>query len=299
MQRSDRLLGILLQLSDRERRSPPHGWPSVLKCRSERSTGTWTPSASSVFPSTPKLGAMAASGWSRATGCRRSCSPKAKRSRWSSASRCWTGSRPRPHSADLARAESKLLNVLPPELQQTLRNAQRIIGFESTAVDAFHVERSEKISAPGEVSDRRRRGGAGSVSRRHPGRQRVRMRYQSPYRREAHDSYEATPVGLFWDRNCWYLVGTLGDGESRTWRADRVLDISIRRSEVNTGPGADISAYLDRSWLAAAMETWRIITPGKIAIRLKQAKRLKGLVLPAREFRGAARRARADDLWPE
>jgi predicted DNA-binding transcriptional regulator YafY len=180
-----------------------------------------------------------------------------------------------PHAKDLANAEGKLLNALPTQLQQTLRNARRIIGFEKSAVDAFHLERISDdsqsrmklaIDDEGAVLDAYLAAILSGNS--------VQMRYQSPYRPDGPRNYGATPLGLFWDRDCWYLVGTLANGESRTWRADRVLDISIGSSEETASPVADISAYLNRSWLAAAMHNWAGNSPVQIALTTSQSQRL-------------------------
>ena len=181
-----------------------------------------------------------------------------------------------PHASDLVQAEGKLLNALPPPLQQTLRNARRIIGFEKVATDAFHIERSgngyQSASAvapevEGPILDV-------FLSAIFDGK-RVQLHYKSPYRHGGPRSYEASPIGLFWDRNCWYLVGRLAGGESRTWRADRVLEISVEETADQKNAVADINAYLDRSWLASAMQTWAENHPVTISLTLEQAKRLE------------------------
>lgn len=181
----------------------------------------------------------------------------------------------RPHANDLARAESKLLHALPPTLQQTLRDARRLIGFESTAIDAFHYERSGSDSGsanPPAASQ------VNAVLDRFLGAilsgLNVQMDYQSPYRTGGPRSYTARPDGLFWDRNCWYLVGTLADGSSRTWRADRVLALSTSMREGDGAPPPDINVFLNRSWLRSAMRDWSEHYPVRVAMTPQQAERL-------------------------
>src|SRR6185369_680626 len=55
----------------------------------------------------------------------------------------------------------------------------------------------------------------------------VHIRYRSPYR-DAESETEIRPLGAFWDRERWYLVGDRAHapGEHRLWRADRVLDLA-------------------------------------------------------------------------
>ncbi len=231
MQRSDRLVGILLQLSDRE------------LVPASRLAERFAVSVRTIYRDMDALGELGIpfysetgrhGGFRLVEGYRL---PPIMFSEGEAISlilgvTMLDSLRTHPHAKDLANAEGKLLNALPAPLQQTLRNARRIIGFEEAAVDAFHVERVSEdslhqvksaIDDEGAVLDAFLTAILSGNG--------VQMRYQSPYRRDGPRSYEATPLGLFWDRNCWYLVGTLVNGESRTWRADRVLDISIGGAE--------------------------------------------------------------------
>ena len=182
----------------------------------------------------------------------------------------------RPHAADLARAEGKLLNALPPALQQTLREARRIIGFENTAIDAFHVERSgdgadADMPPPADQVNAVLDEFLGAILNGSS----VQLEYLSPYRSGGARTYDAAAAGLFWDRDCWYLVGTLPDGAARTWRADRVLEFSTGSPRRGDRSVTDISAYLNRAWLAAAMRDWTAHHPVQIAITAEQAQRLQ------------------------
>ena len=180
----------------------------------------------------------------------------------------------RPHATDLVSAEGKLLTALPPALQQTLREARRLIGFEKSAMTAFHIEHAQAglpDASPDRENDLLDQFLAAILHSRT-----VRLRYQSPYRSGAPGSYQATPTGMFWDRDCWYLTGTLSDGRRRIWRADRVLDLTTTGESEAAPRSADISAYLNRAWLAAAMRDWAEQCPVRILITQAQTERLAG-----------------------
>ncbi len=182
--------------------------------------------------------------------------------------------RSRPYATDLDRAESKLLQALPSPLQQTLRRARRIIGFEGTARTAFHIEHGEHdipVASP-EGENRVLETYLGAILAG----QVVEIRYRSPYRPDGPRRYRARPTGIFWDRDCWYLAGVLEDGEQRIWRADRVQSIDAEESNWPALPVPDLSAYLNRAWLASAMRDWATHHPVRIRITPEQAERLQG-----------------------
>jgi predicted DNA-binding transcriptional regulator YafY len=180
----------------------------------------------------------------------------------------------RPHAADLISAEGKLLAALPASLQQTLREARRLIGFEQAAATAFHVERAQfdLPSTPPERENAVLDRFLAAILRG----QSVRLRYQSPYRSGGPREHDASPTGLFWDQNSWYLTGTLPGGRPRIWRADRVQELTTTGTSASPPRSADISAYLNRAWLAAAMRDWAEESPVRILITQAQAERLAG-----------------------
>lgn len=180
-----------------------------------------------------------------------------------------------PFEIELETARRKLLAAIPGRLNTILAEAQKLIGFEPPAGDIFHPEPVAPSPPAGEtplsesqvitiflqaILDSRA----------------VLMRYQSPYGRPA-KQIMAQPLGMFWDRNRWYLVGARErlDPELRVWRADRVIKI---RPEQETGqpPAAfDVQALLGRNWLEAAMARWRREAPVRLRLTPAQAERLR------------------------
>jgi predicted DNA-binding transcriptional regulator YafY len=180
----------------------------------------------------------------------------------------------RPHASDLANAEGKLLAALPAALQQTLHDARRLIGFEKAPATAFHTERAQ-LDLPAPPRERENSVLELFLDAILQGRN-VRLRYQSPYRSGGPREHEARPTGLFWDQNYWYLTGTLPDGRPRIWRADRVLELTVTGVSGSPPSSTDISAYLNRAWLAAAMRDWAEECPVRILITPAQSERLAG-----------------------
>jgi predicted DNA-binding transcriptional regulator YafY len=181
-----------------------------------------------------------------------------------------------PFAADRETGAQKLLAAMPDHLRAVLAEAQKLIGFERTAGDAFHA-------APGNMHQE----GAANVAE--PAERMavdvflqailehktIVLDYRSPYR-AGPEHIRVTPCGLLWDRDLWYLVGRRAERDDvRLWRADRVLE--IRASDVSTGGQVefDVRALLDRSWLQAAMEQWRQEVPVIIRLPRVQAERLK------------------------
>jgi predicted DNA-binding transcriptional regulator YafY len=182
-----------------------------------------------------------------------------------------------PFAAERETGAQKLLAAMPEHLRAVLADAQKLIGFERTAGDAFH-------SAPADARPDGATNAAEPVERmavdvflqailEHKA---VVLDYRSPYR-AGPEHTRMTPCGLLWDRDLWYLVGRRveGDAAVRLWRADRVL--AIRASDVSAGGEAqfDVRALLGRSWLQAAMEQWRQESPVIIRMTHAQAERLK------------------------
>jgi predicted DNA-binding transcriptional regulator YafY len=186
--------------------------------------------------------------------------------------------RAKPFSADLVKAEKKLLAAMPETLRAVLTEAQRVIGFEKGPHDTFHHERSTSSLQPGAFSaEEPGEGEATTVFVQAVlDRRSVLLRYRSPYKaRTEHLLVE--PLGVFWDRDHWYLVGrpTEQVQGSRLWRADRVLDITPHTQEVAAHPDFDVRKLLDRNWLKAAMQQWAQEAPVRICLSRQQAERLE------------------------
>jgi predicted DNA-binding transcriptional regulator YafY len=110
----------------------------------------------------------------------------------------------------------------------------------------------------------------------HPQQRKVALHYRSPYRDAASHS-RVNPLGLLWDRDRWYLVGRRAGekGETRLWRADRVLAIAPRAKAVEADVKFDVAALLGRKWLGQAMQKWIQETPVTLRLARRQAERLK------------------------
>jgi len=181
-----------------------------------------------------------------------------------------------PFAAERETGAQKLLAAMPDRLRAVLADAQRVIGFERTAGDAFHAAPTN--ARPGgavTVAEPAERVAVDIFLQAILEHKAVVVDYRSPYR-PGPDHVRVTPCGLLWDRDLWYLVGRRADREAvQLWRADRVLE--IRSSSVSAGDDAefDVRALLDRSWLQAAMEQWRQEAPVLIRLTRAQAERLK------------------------
>ena len=186
--------------------------------------------------------------------------------------------RARPFAADLVKAEKKLLAAMPESLRAVLTEAQRVVGFEKGPHDTFHPERSTSSSQPVALSAE----GPGEAEtttifvQAVLDRRCVLLRYRSPYKARAEHLF-AEPLGMFWDRDHWYLVGrpTGQEQGSRLWRADRVLDITPHTQEASAHPDFDVQKLLDRHWLKAAMQQWAQEAPVRIRLSQQQAERLE------------------------
>ncbi|HEY8292695.1 MAG TPA: WYL domain-containing protein [Thermomicrobiales bacterium] len=179
-----------------------------------------------------------------------------------------------PFAADLETAEQKLLAAVPDYLRATLADARNVIGFEQPPADLFHPDPPD--SAP-PVSTPETEGMVVSIFLQAVlDRRTLLLRYRSPYGATT-DELTAVPLGLFWDRDRWYLAGRR-DGASdelRLWRADRVLAIAAQTSSTDAAPGFDVRDLLGRTWLHAAMEQWRAESPVTIRLSRRQAARLQ------------------------
>lgn len=179
-----------------------------------------------------------------------------------------------PFQPETETASHKLLTAVPEHLRATLAHLEHVLGVERYRGDMFSAEPSKPNHAPDLEKE-------GTIVTRflqaildHSD---LYMRYRSPYR-DAESETEIRPLGAFWDRERWYLVGdrTRSAGEHRLWRADRVLDLATRsqgESEASD-KSFDIGAMLGHAWLKSAMDTWRGRVPVRLRITATQADRL-------------------------
>jgi predicted DNA-binding transcriptional regulator YafY len=181
--------------------------------------------------------------------------------------------RVRPFAGELEISEQKLLAAVPDQLRSVLAHAQQIIGFERLPVDIFHPERSDP-EPPAIGADE----GAivSTFMRAILDRKTVELDYRSPYSGEA-EQIIATPRGLLWDRDRWYLVGERAEhGEAtRLWRADRVLAIRLATAPAGENRAFDVGVLLDHNWLRPAMQRWRAESPVVLRLTHTQAARLQ------------------------
>lgn len=159
------------------------------------------------------------------------------------------GLRATPLVRDLDSAEAKLLAALPRSAREILANGIRFVGIERAPDDIFHGE----PAAP-ETSDQQAAVDAflqGILTQR-----RVELKHRNTYR-GSERLHEIEPFGLLWDRNLWYLVGrSLASGDTRMWRADRVVSITVTGMGFRPTAGFDIRTLLNRQWLERAMRSW-------------------------------------------
>jgi len=189
--------------------------------------------------------------------------------------------RAHPFPRPLAAAEAKLLAAIPDGLREIMAQAPRMVGFEQTAPDIFHPEpplpprRPDSYSVPS--LEERQSEVVTAFLKALLEQNSVRIEYRSPYSRAGKD-YSAVPLGLYWDRGHWYLVGQPVDGgksDQKLWRIDRVLDLRITTRRDQHPTDFDVRDLLDRRWLDQAMPGWIGDAPVVIRVTAEQAKRLQ------------------------
>lgn len=184
-----------------------------------------------------------------------------------------------PFAAELEAAEQKLLAAVPDHLRATLMEARKIIGFERPPDDLFHPEPPDPRPSPvpldstasAPLEDRVITLFLQAVLDRRT----VLLDYHSPYGGRA-GSLTVAPLGMFWDRDRWYLAGRrIGGSETvRLWRADRVRAITPQTLPAEALLAFDVRELLDRAWLREAMDDWRARGAVTIRISARQADRL-------------------------
>jgi predicted DNA-binding transcriptional regulator YafY len=181
-----------------------------------------------------------------------------------------------PFAAERETGAQKLLAAMPDQLRAVLAEAQKVIGFERTAGDAFHTApteaRQDGAALSAEPAERMAVDVFLQAILEH---QTVVLDYRSPYS-AGPKQVRVAPCGLLWDRDLWYLVGRHVERETvQLWRADRVLDIRASSLSAGGDPEFDVRTLLNRSWLQAAMEQWSEEAPVVIRLARAQAERLR------------------------
>ena len=194
--------------------------------------------------------------------------------------------RSRPFPAELETAQEKLLAALPAQLRRILADAPKILGAEAAPTDPFHAEVGAHLqAAEAEQSSLQAEAESKTVStflQAILDRRLLSMRYRSPYRDVA-DDLRLTALGIFWDRNRWYLVGkreteqdrAASEDSLRIWRADRVLELRLLMVPAQDAAAFDIREQLGRNWLQPAMRTWAQESPVRLRLTARHWERLK------------------------
>jgi predicted DNA-binding transcriptional regulator YafY len=220
--------------------------------------------------------------------------------------------RAKPFVTDLEVATDKLIAALPESEHATLRAIERRVGFEQLGADRFHPtyaseqaatwrpqERSPQEAGVARADDAREGAIVTTFTRGIIEAKTLVIQYRSPYR-PAQQDMVVSPLGVFWDRGYWYLVGrphidsgdnagataargNATDAPPRLWRADRVLDVHLAHERLEhvgermAGSAAsfDIATFLDRSWLRSAMARWADEAPVRIRLTRAQVERLQ------------------------
>ncbi len=195
-----------------------------------------------------------------------------------------------PFADEAITATQKLLAAVPEPLRLTLAHLERTLGIERASADIFHAE-AERTDTPEVWSSTESNGGSLSESRIVSiflqallDGNTLKLRYSSPYRETEREDL-AQPLGLFWDRDRWYLVGLVREEQGqqhqqqRIWRADRVVDLALHRpqngAQSQQGDAFDVRELLGHAWLREAMEDWRRNRPVHLRITREQAHRLQ------------------------
>lgn len=152
-----------------------------------------------------------------------------------------------PFAAELETAEQKLLAAVPDHLRTVLVKARTIIGFERPPDDLFHPEPTDPPlpdGAPPAAEGAMVTHFLQAVLNRRT----ILLDYRSPYGGRR-DRATVAPLGLFWDRDRWYLAGRkIGGGAAvRLWRADRVRAIVPQTLPIEAQDAFDVRDLLGRA----------------------------------------------------
>ena len=142
-----------------------------------------------------------------------------------------------PFAAELETAEQKLLAAVPDHLRAMLMEARTIIGFERPPDDLFHPEPPDPQPAR-HIPDTARHVEGETVTHFLQAvldRRTVLLDYHSPYGGR-HDRFAAVPLGLFWDRDRWYLAGRRLAGAGPPGYGARIACGRLRRRRSTAAP---------------------------------------------------------------
>lgn len=179
-----------------------------------------------------------------------------------------------PFPKEVKTAIQKILVAVPDSLRTALMQAEKVVGFERFPNDIFHPE-------PAPPSQKNEHTAESQIItaflQNILDRSLVHIQYESPYRLPETQEITIIPLGLFWDRNRWYLVGRQHDGEATTrlWRADRIVSLRRDPETVHTLLSFDIQHFLGHTWLRSAMAQWQQSSPIMIRLTREQAERLQ------------------------
>lgn len=178
-----------------------------------------------------------------------------------------------PYQGEVDTASHKLLAAVPDHLRAKLARLDRVLGVERSHPDLFHPEPDE---SPVAVDVRREGAIVTQFLQAKLTDTAIRLSYKSPYR-DATSVTDARPLGLFLDRDRWYLVGDAltSAPRRRIWRADRVLAVDLIEQASVAGTDFDVSELLGHAWLETAMRTWRNNVPVRLSITPEQARRMR------------------------
>lgn len=181
-----------------------------------------------------------------------------------------------PFPTEVKTAIQKLLVAVPDSLRTNLLQAEKVIGFEHLPSDIFHPEptlatQTDKTASESQIVTTFLQA---ILDRSH-----LLLQYASPYRQHEKQEVTLIPLGLFWDRNHWYLIGRKHDNATtqKLWRADRVISLKVSSSSspMNDQSQFDIQNLLRHTWLRSAMDQWQRSKPVSIRLTQLQAKRLQ------------------------
>lgn len=183
-----------------------------------------------------------------------------------------------PFPGEVDSAARKLLAAVPDHLRATLAHAERVLGVEQPAADIFHPEPADSPDSAGTTEPDTATEGAVVTTFLQAllDNRALRLRYKSPYR-SRESIVDTRPLGLFWDRDRWYLAGLHKDAKRpwRLWRADRVVAIAPGEPRDTTNSDFDVRALLGHTWLQEAMAEWRRRAPVRLRVTPEQADRLR------------------------
>jgi predicted DNA-binding transcriptional regulator YafY len=179
-----------------------------------------------------------------------------------------------PFAAELETAAQKVRAALSDEVREAITRAEGAIGFEPIPADLLHPERGE---ARGErpiirMTPQHEQEVLSMFLQAVVEARLVILSYQGSDQ-DTPTAYRVIPHGLVWDRDRWYLMGTLADpaGSARLWRADRVVASRPDGHLAEDHPGLCVEDV----WLDTAMAQWAAEAPVVLNLSAPQAERLR------------------------